>query len=389
MIMMVIALLFLLNVLTEYLLNKMMLSLHVIESKNLKYHVFSAFLRILWIIVSSWLVIPLPIVLVILFILLFINVIPYRERNLLINNFIMIIYLIYVSLVLFVICCAGVMRFDVGDMVVDPNIRILILSLTFVVYNIICAFLLRYRPELLWNEGFDRLKVVLYTRFLFICCIYQIFDFVVLHLYETSQVNYWLLLSGDILIMIMTINFLNYNNVFLRSEVMKKSYEESEILLAQQYFEKEELKKLSEYDSLTETYNRREISSIMVDGIKKGKKLVCVFIDLDGLKRTNDKYGHTYGDYLLKRFALECSKVVDSKGKLARVGGDEFLLVFFDQRIEDIENSIKELQLKLLDADDEKNKIYFSYGISYGEDTVDDFINIADQKMYIDKKRKR
>lgn len=387
--MMVIMLLLVMNILAEYLLNKMMLSLNVIERKNLKYHTFTAVLRVFWIITSSLFVIPLPIVLIGLFILLFVNVIPYRERDLLINNFIMIIYLIYVSLVLLVICGAGVMGFDVGDMVVDPNIRIFILSLTFIIFNFICAILLRYRPELLWNEGYDRLKVVLYTRFLFICCLYQIFDFVVLHLYETSQVNYWLLLSGDILIMILMVNFLNYNNVFIRSETMKKTYEESEILLAQQYFEKEELKKLSEYDSLTETYNRREISSIMVDGIKKGKKLVCVFIDLDGLKRTNDKYGHTYGDYLLKRFAIACSKVVDGKGKLARVGGDEFLLVFFDQRIEDIESNIKELQLKLLEPDDEKSKIYFSYGISYGEDTVDDYINVADQKMYIDKNRKR
>ena len=55
-------------------------------------------------------------------------------------------------------------------------------------------------------------------------------------------------------------NFLNYNHVFAKSQDMRREYEESQVLIAQQYFEKISLEKLSGFDSLTNTYNRRDLS---------------------------------------------------------------------------------------------------------------------------------
>lgn len=374
--------LIILNCLAEYQFNKMMISMDVLERKHLLYHTGCAALRVLWMSVGAWFAVPMPVLLIGLFALLFLNVVPYRNRTLLMNNFTMIIYLIYISLLMMVIGCAGLIGINVEYMIQDIMIRAIVLNASFVMFNLICFLLLRYHPDFLWKEDYDRFKVVIYTRFLFICSVYHILDAVILTIYQTSRIDYFLLVSGDILIMVLMFNFLKYNYVFARSEEMKKEYEENQVQVAQNYFEKERLKKLSEYDPLTEAYNRREISSIMLENIQSGRKLVCVFVDLDGLKRTNDKYGHTFGDLMLKRFADASAGILQEDGYLARIGGDEFLLIFLDQDIIDIENKIKKLQMKLLEPENEKDRIYFSYGISYDEDSVDDYISLADQRMY-------
>lgn len=377
------------NCLTEYQFNKMMLELNVLDMANRTYHIICAALRVIWLYMSALLGVPMPVMLIGLFILLFLNVIPYRNRSLLMKNFNMIIYLIYVSLLMLVIGVAGLIGINVEHMVQNTTMRVVVMNVTFIIFNIICFRLLRAHPEFLWKEDYDRFKVATYTRFLFICILYHILDAVILTVYSTSRLNYLLLLSGDILILFLMFNFMNYNYVFAKSEEMKKEYEEDEIMMAQQYFEKETLKKISEYDALTNTFNRREISSIMLEKIQKGHRLVCVFIDLDGLKRMNDKYGHTYGDLMLKRFADACTEILQEKGYLARIGGDEFLLIFLDQEITFVENCVRDLQLKLLEPLNDKEKIYFSYGISYDENSVDDYIVLADQRMYEDKGRKR
>lgn len=381
--------LLLMNCLAEYLLNKMMMTMNVLEKKYIVYHTACAILRVAWISLGAWFAVPIPILLIGLFFLLFLNVIPYRSRRLLMNNFTMVIYLIYASLLMTVISTAGLLGYDVNYMVLVGTVRVIVLNATFIIFNIICILLLHHHPEFLWKEDYDKSKVLIYTLFLFICVVYHILDAMILTLYPTNRVNFLLSVSGDILILILMFNYLNYNYVFAKSEEIRREYEESQIFIAQQYFEKESLKKLSALDSLTHAYNRREISSIMAESILNGHTLACVFVDLDGLKRTNDRYGHTFGDLMLQRFADAATTILKDKGFLARIGGDEFLLIFLDQPVQDIENQVKELQLKLIEPEDEKEKIYFSYGISYGEDSIDNYIILADQRMYADKNRKR
>lgn len=381
--------LLIMNCVTEYLFDKKMRMMGVFEKKYSAYHSVCSAARVAWIYLSAWFACPMPLLLIGLFILLYMNVIPYRHQTLQMHNFTLSIYLIYISLLMTVIGIVGMLGFNVEYMLQDTMARVIILNTTFIVFNSICVVVLHCFSVFLWKENCDRAKVIIYTRFLFLCIMYHIIDSVILTLYKTGRIGYLLLVSGDILILILVYNFLNYNYVFEKSEDMRKEYEKSEILMAQKYFEKETLKKISEIDVLTNTYNRREISAIMTDAIQKGHKLTCVFIDLDGLKQTNDRYGHTYGDMMLKKFANACVRVVEGNGYLARVGGDEFLLVFLEQEISVIEERVRTLQLKLSEPEDEKEKICFSYGISYDEESVDKYISVADQEMYLCKKRKR
>lgn len=385
----VFTILLVMNALTEYLFNKMLFSLRVIERKYTFFHSVTALLRILWLAATSWFSFPLPIVLIGLFILLAINTIPYRRISFLMNNFTMIIYLIFITILMMIIACLGLVGINIAKLMEDSLIRIITVNVAFGIFNGICFLFLHYYPEFLWQENNDRLKVVLYTWFLFICSVYQVLDSIVVSMYEVSQTTYLLLISGDVLILILMFNLLNYNFVFARTEKMKQEFEENEVLIAQQFFEKEALKRMSEYDSLTNAYNRREISAIMQEEILSENKMVCVFIDLDGLKKINDHYGHTNGDIMLKKFANACVEMLNDTGKLARIGGDEFLLVYFDKSVEEVERYISTLQLKLSEPVVEKDKIYFSYGISYNEKTVEDYIAKADECMYRDKVRKQ
>lgn len=385
----VFTILLVMNALTEYLFNKMLFSLRVIERKYTLFHSVTALLRILWVAATSWFSFPLPIVLIGLFILLAFNTIPYRRISFLMNNFTMIIYLIFITILMMIIACLGLVGINIAKLMEDSLIRIITVNVAFGIFNGICFMFLHYYPEFLWQENNDRLKVVLYTWFLFICSVYQVLDSTVVSMYVVSQTTYLLLISGDVLILILMFNLLNYNFVFARSEKMKQEFEENEVLIAQQFFEKEALKRMSEYDSLTNAYNRREISAIMQEGILSENKMVCVFIDLDGLKKINDHYGHINGDMMLKKFANACVEMLNDTGKLARIGGDEFLLVYFDKSVEEVERYISTLQLKLSESEAEKDKIYFSYGISYNEKTVEDYIAKADECMYRDKVRKQ
>jgi diguanylate cyclase (GGDEF)-like protein len=51
-----------------------------------------------------------------------------------------------------------------------------------------------------------------------------------------------------------------------------------------------------------------------------------LFIDIDHFKRINDTYGHGVGDDVLREFAMVLSEVVDSKNKVVRWGGEEFVV---------------------------------------------------------------
>lgn len=378
-----------LNGLSEYLLNRMMAAMGVLDHTHRFYHILCAALRIVWIFWGAILVIPLPFLLTGLLFLLFLNVLPYPERRLMMNHFTMVIYLIYASLLMTAIGTAGLLEFDMARIAANTELRLIVMNTAFAFFNVACLFLLHSQPKFLWKQDYDKSKVVIYTRFLFVCSAYHILDSIILTIYPAGRISYLLLVSGDILIFFLMFNFLNYNYVFAKSEELRRQYEESEVLIAQRYFEKESLKKISEVDSLTNAYNRREICSIMAGHIQNGLRLICVFIDLDGLKRANDLYGHTFGDLMLKRFADTCAGMMQGDGYLARIGGDEFLLVFPDGEISRIEALVRNLQLKLLETADPKDKIFFSYGISSNEDSVDRYMETADQQMYADKNRKQ
>lgn len=97
----------------------------------------------------------------------------------------------------------------------------------------------------------------------------------------------------------------------------------------------ERIYNLAHNDSLTQLYNRFSINSILQQAIisaERNKSIMSVlFIDMDRFKQINDTHGHKVGDVLLQQVASRLSGTCKRKNDfIARIGGDEFLIVLND-----------------------------------------------------------
>jgi len=100
----------------------------------------------------------------------------------------------------------------------------------------------------------------------------------------------------------------------------------------------EKIEHLSQYDALTDLPNRSLVIERLEQAVKHArrtqKRCALVLLDLDRFKHINESYGHSIGDRLLCAVANNLRLVVRDDDTLARVGGDEFVLLF-----EDIDNT--------------------------------------------------
>ncbi len=99
----------------------------------------------------------------------------------------------------------------------------------------------------------------------------------------------------------------------------------------QQRKNKKHLYQLSNTDHLTGTANRRKVMKILKKlfdiADSGGAAFSLVMIDLDFFKRINDDYGHDVGNDVLKFFASSAQSTMSDIGEVARLGGEEWLIV--------------------------------------------------------------
>jgi len=93
-----------------------------------------------------------------------------------------------------------------------------------------------------------------------------------------------------------------------------------------------ELTALALRDPLTGLANRRLFNELveaqLARMVRSGRPLAVAFLDLDGLKRVNDAYGHDAGDVVLCETARRLTSIVRDADVVARLGGDEFVIAF-------------------------------------------------------------
>jgi diguanylate cyclase (GGDEF)-like protein/PAS domain S-box-containing protein len=146
-------------------------------------------------------------------------------------------------------------------------------------------------------------------------------------------------------------------------------------------------------DPLTNLPNRRQFENALTQAVKQSKQLdkkfAVIFLDIDGLKKVNDKYGHIFGDALLKAVAGRFRRAVRKQDFVARLAGDEFMAMLPDigEKVD-----VKSIALRLIAScrqpviiGKEKVHIGISVGISFFPADADDvatLMNYADQAMY-------
>ncbi len=160
----------------------------------------------------------------------------------------------------------------------------------------------------------------------------------------------------------------------------------------------EELAYKATHDLLTGLPNRMllrdRFSVAMAQAQRVDKKLAVIFLDLDRFKEVNDTLGHDAGDRLLDAVGNRLIDLVRKTDTVARIGGDEFLLLLPD--IDQVEDVI-DIAQKVLDAlresfivDGHEISITASIGIAiYPDDgtDVDTLVSRADKAMYEVKQR--
>jgi diguanylate cyclase (GGDEF)-like protein/PAS domain S-box-containing protein len=91
-----------------------------------------------------------------------------------------------------------------------------------------------------------------------------------------------------------------------------------------------EIRRLATHDFLTGLPNRLFLEQ-MISDLRRGRPpapmLALHYLDLDRFKQVNDDFGHRFGDLLLQAVANRLSQIVPSEDFIARIGGDEFVIV--------------------------------------------------------------
>ena len=106
--------------------------------------------------------------------------------------------------------------------------------------------------------------------------------------------------------------------------------------IIQRKLAEEQLSRLAHYDLLTGLPNRAlyldRVKQAIVRAQRQGEQVAVLFLDLDRFKLTNDTFGHSSGDRLLKQVGERLATCVRASDTVGRFGGDEFGLVLADLR---------------------------------------------------------
>ncbi len=147
-------------------------------------------------------------------------------------------------------------------------------------------------------------------------------------------------------------------------------------------------------DYLTGLKNRNafEIDMNNLNNLSIKKLISIISIDLDGLKKINDKFGHQTGDLYIKHASKIIRDVIAKKHVVYRVGGDEYIVILKNSSHEEINTIINNINLKIIE-ENSTNELKLSMSIGYAvfDDKLDvslfDTYHRADSQMY-DNKRK-
>jgi len=163
----------------------------------------------------------------------------------------------------------------------------------------------------------------------------------------------------------------------------------------------QELKTLATHDNLTSLPNRilfAEVANKYLSIAKREQRnAIILFMDLDKFKDINDTYGHDIGDQLLKEISKRITDVLRQDDAIARIGGDEFLVMLWN--VESVKHAndvmirlIKTISLPMIITSGEQIGVGCSIGASYFPQhatQLDDLVKKADLALYKAKEQGR
>lgn len=181
----------------------------------------------------------------------------------------------------------------------------------------------------------------------------------------------------------------------VRTQIRRRRYQER---LRSNY---EESIALASTDALTGVYNRRYLDAHLDQMLNRAheekKSLSIAFCDIDHFKNLNDTYGHPAGDAVLVEFSKRLQRNLRSFDLVARMGGEEFVVLMPDTQTERAERIAERLRQRIEETPfllpgGESVRVTISVGVTTSVETDDfgsDLVKRADDAMYRAKKSGR
>ena len=159
----------------------------------------------------------------------------------------------------------------------------------------------------------------------------------------------------------------------------------------------EDMTHLARHDLLTNLPNR----GLLLDRVehalqmsrRRGTRIALLFVDLDGFKPVNDRFGHAAGDAVLIDVAQRLSSCVRQSDTVARLGGDEFALLLEDVHPPEVSSACERILAALSSGAPTSpattSSLSASIGVAFGDssETAESMLRNADLAMYEAKSR--
>lgn len=157
-----------------------------------------------------------------------------------------------------------------------------------------------------------------------------------------------------------------------------------------------DLERIAHFDPLTGIPNRVLLADRLIQAIahtrRSDTKMAVCYLDLDGFKPVNDQFGHEVGDLLLIEIAKRIKDCLRAGDTVARIGGDEFVLLLLDlNELRECENVLDRMLCKVAEpADIAGSSVTVSASLGFtlcpnDSDDADTLLRHADQAMYVAK----
>ncbi|KYZ74826.1 hypothetical protein AXX12_16525 [Anaerosporomusa subterranea] len=162
----------------------------------------------------------------------------------------------------------------------------------------------------------------------------------------------------------------------------------------------ESLENLAFHDALTGLPNRARLNLLLEEEMAKARcgqaSGILLFIDMDDLKSVNDNFGHTFGDKVIIEAGKHIINAVGEQALVARIGGDEFVVVLSGEATRERASQIAEQAIQELCREYEVSDEHFQMSASIGVviypedgDRGEDLLKKADSAMYAAKQAGR
>lgn len=158
---------------------------------------------------------------------------------------------------------------------------------------------------------------------------------------------------------------------------------------------------LAKTDSLTGIPNRRGFDELVQQRIqaaqKKQQPFAMLLLDLDYFKKVNDQYGHLVGDSVLRYVARTLQAVTKGQDAIARLGGEEFIILLTDISYENAVNFAEKVRKlianKAFIVKDHEQSLNFTISIGVAlykmDETAEQLFERADRALYLAKQSGR